>query len=65
MSELKSGVYHPRLTLSPGFQSSRFVTTFYGTSGKVFSNLRYSQLTKLVASASLGNGAKFVLWGEA
>lgn len=59
----EEGVFHPRLTFYPNFQTSRFVTATFNGTPKFYKDT-YNTLLKLVFSANMNSGIYLVLWGE-
>ena len=57
------GLYHPRLTFYPHFQTSRFITlTYIGTTRLWLAP--YSSVNKLLFTSNSINGIFLVVWGE-
>ena len=57
------GIYHPRLTFYPHFQTSRFVTLTYVGTTKLWL-IPYSSVNKLLFTSNSINGISLIVWGE-
>ena len=57
------GIYHPRLTFYPHFQTSRFITLTYIGTTKLWL-APYSSVNKLLFTSNSINGISLVVWGE-
>ena len=60
-----SGTIRPRYTLEPGYNAGRMVSIRYADNCKVYTDLTYSGVTKLIFKGSeMVAGSIVILWGE-
>lgn len=60
-----SGTIRPRYTLEPGYNADRMVSIRYADNCKVYTDLTYSGVTKLIFKGSeMVAGSIAILWGE-
>ena len=60
-----SGTIRPRYTLEPGYNADRMVSIRYAANCKVYTDLTYSNVTKLIFNGSeMVAGSIAILWGE-